>query len=466
MNSEHQKTFKTVIVGAGPAGMFAARELARNGAKALIIDRGRDTGERHCDMETTGICHNCDPCNILCGVGGAGAFSDGTLNLRPDVGGNLQEYTNDEAGAWRLVEEVDQAFLSYGVRNELTVTSTEDIQRLKRRAASHGVNFLDIKQRHIGTDFTQKVIGEFKNDLQNMGVEFLLDTRVRDILVENGACRGLLLEGGRRLEAQSVLLAPGRVGAGWVNDLVHRHKIVAKYGPIDVGVRVEVPSIVMDWVTAINRDPKFHIHTSHHDDFVRTFCTNRRGFVVQERYDNIVGVNGHSFRNKDSPNTNFALLVTIHLTEPLENTTVYGECIGRLAYTLGGGKPILHRMGDLRRGQRSTPQRIARNLVRNTLKDVTPGDITMALPQRIVEDLQDSLETLDKIIPGVASDSTLLYAPEIKFYAMKVQVSPTFETSIRRLYAAGDGAGLSRDIVNASATGILAGRGILSDSRS
>jgi uncharacterized FAD-dependent dehydrogenase len=256
------------------------------------------------------------------------------------------------------------------------------------------------------------------------------------------------------------LLAPGRVGSGWVNDLVDRNGIEARHAPIDIGVRVEAPSIVMDQVTEINRDPKFHVRTSKYDDFVRTFCANRRGFVVKERYDGIVGVNGHSFRDKDSPNTNFALLVNIGLTEPLENTTIYGECIGRLAYTLGGGKPIVQRMGDLRRGQRSTAGRIARNAVRNTLKDVTPGDIAMALPQRILTDLVETLETLDKVIPGVASDSTLLYAPEIKFYAMKIRVSERLEASVPNLFVAGDGTGLSRDIINAAATGILAGRGI------
>ncbi len=454
-----------IIVGAGPAGMFAARELSKSGRSILVIDRGRDTNERRCEMEETGICYDCEPCNILCGVGGAGTFSDGTLNLRPDVGGNLRDYVDDDASAWRLVEEVDHAFLIYGVRNELVLTPEEKIQELKQRAASFGVNFVDIKQRHIGTDFTQTVITNFKNDLLKAGVEFLLETKVEDIWLEDGVCRGILLENGDRFEADSVILAPGRVGATWVNKLVHKHQIEARYAPIDIGVRVEVPSIVMDWVTSINRDPKFHIHTSHHDDFVRTFCTNRHGFVVKERYEDIVGVNGHSYRDRDSQNTNFALLVSINLTEPLENTTIYGECIGRLAFTLGGGKPIVQRMGDLRRGQRSTPQRLARNPVQNTLTDVTPGDITMALPQRIVEDLQDSLETLDKVIPGVASDSTLLYAPEIKFYAMRLQVDSSLETSIRHLYAAGDGTGLSRDIINASATGILAGRGVLQNNR-
>ena len=450
-----------VIVGAGPAGMFAARELARKKLKVLVIDRGKDTAKRRCEMEYADVCNKCDPCNILCGVGGAGAFSDGTLNLRPDIGGDLRDYTKTDREAWALVDEVDSTFLKYGVRDELAGSSGDDVERLKSRAAAVGVDFVEIKQRHIGSDFTKKVISDFKKDLEEAGVRFQLETKVRDIWMGGDGCRGIVLEDGRRVGAHNVLLAPGRVGGSWVNELVERYDIKAKFAPIDIGVRVEVLSIVMDKVTEISRDPKFRVRTSHHDDFVRTFCTNRRGFVVKERYDSIVGVNGHSFRDKDSPNTNFALLVTIDLTEPLENTTKYGECIGRLAYTLGGGKPIVQRMGDLRRGQRSTARRIARNAVRNTLKDVTPGDICMALPHRIVADLVESLETLDKVIPGIASDSTLLYAPEIKFYAMKIRVNSRLETSVPNLFVAGDGTGLSRDIINASATGILAGRGIL-----
>jgi uncharacterized FAD-dependent dehydrogenase len=450
-----------VIVGAGPAGMFAARELSRHHLKVLVIDCGRDTADRRCNMEYAGVCRKCDPCNILCGVGGAGVFSDGTLNLRPDVGGDLRDYTKTDEQAWALVNEVDETFLQYGVQDELVAASAEDVEQLKRRAASAGVDFIDIKQRHIGSDFTAKVIRNFKDDIEGAGVEFLLETRVHDIWTDKNGCRGVVLGDGRRIGAHNVLLAPGRVGGGWVNEIVERNGIKARFAPIDIGVRVEVSSIVMDSVTDINRDPKFHVRTSRYDDFVRTFCANRRGFVVKERYDGIAGTNGHSFRDKHSPNTNFALLVTVDLTEPLENTTVYGECIGRLAYTLGGGKPIIQRMGDLRRGRRSTARRIARNAVRNTLRDVTPGDIGMALPQRIVVDLMESLETLDKVIPGIAADSTLLYAPEIKFYAMKLKVNRQMETSVPHLFAAGDGTGLSRDIINASATGILAGRGIL-----
>ncbi|MHC1585012.1 MAG: NAD(P)/FAD-dependent oxidoreductase, partial [Candidatus Syntropharchaeia archaeon] len=336
-----------------------------------------------------------------------------------------------------------------------------DVEELKRRAAAVGASFVEIRQRHMGSDNTQKVIKNFEEDLESHGIDFLLNTTILDLIIKNGTCYGVILSEGEEIRSKYTVLAPGRVGASWADELVEKHHIDARHGPIDVGVRVEVPSIIMDPVTRINRDPKFYIRTKRYDDFTRTFCTNKNGFVVKETYDDFIGVNGHSMKNKESENTNFAFLVQIELTQPLENTTKYGKSIAKLATTIGGGKPIIQRMGDLRRGRRSVWSRIKRNPVKNTLEDVTPGDISMALPHRITMDIIEGLEILDKIIPGVVSDSTLLYAPEIKFYAREVKVDGNMETSIKNLFAAGDGMGLSRDIVNASATGILAGRGIL-----
>jgi hypothetical protein len=263
--------------------------------------------------------------------------------------------------------------------------------------------------------------------------------------------------------ARKILLAVGRVGAPWIGYLIDRYGIKARYGPLDVGVRVEVPAIIMDPVTRVNRDPKFHIVTRRYDDFVRTFCTNPGGFVVKEEYPEFIATNGHSMTNQRSENTNFAFLVRLELTKPVENTTAYGISIAKLVSTIGGRKPVIQRLGDLHRGRRSTEERIARNPVENTLKDATPGDISMALPQRVVMDIIEGLEILNNIVPGVNADSTLLYAPEIKFYARQVEVEDgCLQTSIEGLYAAGDGAGLSRGIVIAAATGILAGRGIVS----
>lgn len=452
--------YDVIIVGAGPAGMFAADELAGR-MTVLVIDQGRDIDKRECKMKRRGICTHCDPCDIMCGVGGAGTYSDGTLNLRPDVGGDLAEQTGDPEYAWELVDHVDKVFVRYGAPEHLYIPKGEEVELLKRRAAAVGARFIEITQRHMGSDNAPKVIGNFEKDLKDRGIEFLLSTKVEDLIIEDNTCVGVVLTDGSAIRSRFTVIAPGRVGATWIDEVVKKHKIGAKYAPIDVGVRVEVPAIVMDPITKINRDPKFHIQTKTYDDFVRTFCTNEHGFVVKEEYEGFIATNGHSMINQESENTNFAFLVRVTLTEPIENTIRYGRSIAKLATTIGGGKPVLQRMGDLRRGRRSTEARLRKNSVINTLKDVTPGDISMALPHRIVTDIREGLEVLNEIIPGVASDSTLLYAPEVKFYSMQVLVDRTMESSVKNLFAAGDGAGLSRDIVNAAATGVLAARGIL-----
>ncbi|MBU4222319.1 MAG: NAD(P)/FAD-dependent oxidoreductase [Euryarchaeota archaeon] len=440
--------------------MFAADELAGR-LDTLIIDQGRDIDKRECKMKRRGICTHCDPCDIMCGVGGAGTYSDGTLNLRPDVGGDLAEQTGDPEYAWELVDHVDKVFVRYGAPDQMYIPKGEEVEQLKRRAAAVGARFIEITQRHMGSDNAPKVIGNFEKDLKDRGVEFLLSTKVEDLIIEDNACVGVVLKDGSEIRSRFTIIAPGRVGATWIDEVVKKHKIEAKYAPIDVGVRVEVPAIVMDPITKINRDPKFHIQTKTYDDFVRTFCTNEHGFVVKEEYEGFIATNGHSMRNQESENTNFAFLVRVTLTEPIENTVRYGRSIAKLATTIGGGKPVLQRMGDLRRGRRTTESRLMKNTVVNTLKDVTPGDISMALPHRIVTDIREGLEVLNEIIPGVASDSTLLYAPEVKFYSMQVLVDRNMESSVKNLFAAGDGAGLSRDIVNAAATGVIAARGIL-----
>ncbi len=450
-----------VIVGAGPAGMFASLELSKTKAHILLIDQGRDISERNCLMKDKGHCLHCDPCHIMCGVGGAGTYSDGLLNLHPDIGGNLERLADDDA--WDLVDEVDSVFLRYGAPSEIQVPSSEDAEMLRRKAAAAGARFIPIKQRHMGSDRTPEIIEAFKRDLEKRGVKFLLAARVVDLIVDGSQCMGIRLEDGTEIRANSTLLAMGRVGAQTIGELIDRYSIKARYGPLDVGVRVEVPSIIMDPVTNINRDPKFHIITHRYDDFVRTFCTNPGGYVVKEEYPDFIATNGHSMTDHRSENTNFAFLVRLTLTEPVENTTAYGMSIAKLVTTIGGRRPVIQRLGDLHRGRRSTGDRIARNPVRNTLKDVTPGDISMALPQRIVMDIIEGLEILNEIVPGVNSDSTLLYAPEIKFYAREIGVDEKLQTNIRNLYVAGDGAGLSRGIVTAAATGLLAGRGIASD---
>ncbi|MDP6156822.1 MAG: NAD(P)/FAD-dependent oxidoreductase [Candidatus Thermoplasmatota archaeon] len=461
-----QKEWDVVIVGAGPAGLFAANTLIeeRDDINVLVIDRGRKVDRRYCGAMATGVCVQCPVCDIMCGEGGAGTFSDGTLNLRYDIGGNLLKFIETPEDAWKIIDEVDNIYLRFGAPKKLSNPSkSKKITELEHKAASVGARFINIPQRHIGSDKAPSVIRNITDDLKSKGVTFLFESEIEDLIVENGRCNGVTLknEGGCRIISKFTLSCPGRVGIGWVEEMVEKHKIVANYGPIDVGVRVEVSAILMDEIISINRDPKFHIRTERYDDFVRTFCTNSHGFVVKEKYDEFVGVNGHAHKESGSDNTNFAFLVRVKLTEPLENTYQYGRSIAKLATTIGGGDPIVQRIGDLKKGRRTTPNRLKRNQVENTLKSVTPGDISMALPHRIVMDIIEGLGKLDEIIPGVMSDSTLLYGPEIKFYSMKVSVNRKMETSIEGLYAAGDGMGLSGDMVNASATGILAARGIL-----
>ncbi len=455
--------YDVIIIGAGPAGMFAAYELCKSGKEKfiLIIDKGRSVEKRRCPTKETGKCTNCETCDIMCGVGGAGTFSDGLLNLRPDIGGNLEEFTKDRNDAWELVNYVDEIYLKFGAPKEKLGTDEKKIDELKKKSASVGVNFVDIQQRHMGSDGATKVIKNFADYLKNNSVKILTEEEVVDLIVEDNICKGVILYNDRKFFSDRTILCPGRIGVEFTSKVINKHKISAKYGAIDIGVRVEVPAIIMDDIISINRDPKFQLWTQQYGDFVRTFCTNHHGFVVKENYKNFVCVNGHSLLNEKSQNTNFAFLVRINLTEPLENTTLYGELCAHTATLLGGGKPLIQRLGDLRRGRRSTPERLKRSFVEPTLKDVTSSNLAMALSHRILADIMEGLEKLNTVIPGVASDSTLIYAPEIKFYAMRVEVDKAMQTSVKNLFAAGDGVGLSRDIINASATGVLAGRGVL-----
>ncbi|MEA3408681.1 MAG: FAD-dependent oxidoreductase [Chloroflexota bacterium] len=444
---------KVVIVGAGPAGLFAAYALAqRPEFDVVVFDMGKEVSERD----------RTDPFDLLHGMGGSGTFSDGKVNFHPQVGGNLFEFLAEDE-AWQLIDQIEAVLAQYGV--EAIPTDDERMRDLERRAAEYGVRFLPLRQAHIGSDHLTRFIKDLGDDLRKIGVTFRLRTRIADISCEEGKTGGVLLESGEFVAADYVLLAPGRVGSEWVRKVVQKHGVAVTYNPIDVGVRVEVPAIVMEEVVGVCYDPKFYIRTPTYDDRVRTFCVSPQGFVVKEFYEeeDVVGVNGHALKGGQSENTNFALLTSINLTEPIESTTAYGISIAHLATTIGGGKPILQSLGDMRRHRRSTWGRLQKSPgdVVPTLTDVTPGDITMALPHRVVTDLLEGLEMLAGIIPGLDADRTLLYALELKRYATRPHTDNTLQTDIRGLWIAGDGGGVSRGIGGAAATGTIAARGMI-----
>jgi len=424
---------RIVLVGAGPTSLFAAKQLAS-------------------DYEVT-ILEESDH------VGGSGLYSDGKLNFNPQIGGDLTEFMPMNE-AWKVIDSIRDTFRELGVDTESH--GEEGQAQLEREAARAGIRFVRINQAHIGSDHLPIVMQEMKEKLEESGVRFELGVKATDLIVDGHRAVGVRANK-RTYPADAIILAPGRAGSGWLFKLLASLGVSMSYNPIDIGVRVEVPNEVLDEIVNEHGcwDPKFHIYTPKYDDFVRTFCVCPRGFVTKEAYDDeLFGVNGYSMRDTRSKNSNFALLVRVKLTEPLENTTEYGKGIAGLANTLGGRKPILQRLGDLRSHRRSTWDRLSRSYVEPTLKEVTPGDISMAYPSRIVEDIVESLERLEAVMPGVDSDSTLLYGPEIKFYAMKAMTDKTLKTSVEGLWVGGDGAGVSRGIVGAASSGIIAAMGI------
>ena len=443
---------RVAIVGAGPAGLFAAHELAQAGLDTVVFDMGKEVSLRQ----------RGDPFDLLHGMGGSGTFSDGKVNFHPEVGGDLFHFLERDR-AWGLVSHIEEILRGYGV--EPIPTDPERTRELERRAATCGVNFLPIRQAHIGSDHLTALMVRFGDDLARMGVRFRFNTRVAEVAAESGRVTGLKLEGGELVQADTVLLAPGRIGSEWMRQVAEDLGLTVSYNPVDIGVRVEVAAIVMEDVIAICYDPKFYIRTPSYDDRVRTFCVSPQGFVVKEVYEDegVVGVNGHALKDSSSGNTNFALLTSINLTQPVESTTAYGLSIARLATTIGGGRPTLQSLGDLRRHRRSTWGRLQKSPgdVAPTLRDVTPGDISMALPHRIVTDLLEGLAMLAAVIPGLDADRTLLYALELKRYATKPHTDRNLQTEVQGLYVAGDGAGVARGIGGAAATGEIAARGII-----
>ena len=444
-----------VIVGAGPAGLFTALELVeRGGLEITILDRGPDLAERRCPAQETGACVKCRVCSLLSGWGGAGAFSDGKLTYSPDVGGWLSGLLSQEA-LRALMERVDDIYLRFGAPKKLYGTDEDLVADFARRAAMVGLKLVPQRVRHMGTDGCQKVLGAIRSYLAGR-TEIRMKTEVSDVLVEGGRVAGVKTADGEVLRARYVVLAPGRGGAEWLRGLAARLGIRTAVNPVDIGLRVEVPSVVMEELTDALYEPKLIYYSRRFDDKVRTFCVAPHGFVITEYYDGIITVNGQSFSDKArwTDNTNFAILVSAPFTKPFEDPIAYGKDIAALTNLISGGV-LVQRLGDLLRGRRSTPERIRRSIVEPTLPSATPGDLSFVLPYRFLADILEMLRALDRLAPGIYERHTLLYGAEVKFYSLRLEVNERLETPIKGLFAAGDGAGMTRGLVQASMSGLL-----------
>ncbi|MCE5202291.1 MAG: FAD-binding protein [Synergistaceae bacterium] len=459
-------TYDAIIVGAGPAGLFAALELIGKGKKVVILDKGRPIEARICPMKMGAKeCLHCNPCNVVCGWGGAGAFSDGKLTLTPEFGGNLEEYCGHQQ-LLSLIDEADKVYLDHGASTTLFEPNGEHAKKIIALALQAGLDIIPAKIRHMGTDRSKLILGAIYETIKDH-CDVRTNTPVDRVLLNtDGSVAGVALESEEEIFAKRVLLAPGREGAAWMEKTIHSLGLNIESLPVDIGVRVEIPSAWAEDITDQFYEIKALFDTPTFDDKVRTFCMCPHGEVTTEfqSHHNILTVNGHSNRENDkkTENTNFAILVSTKFTKPFNDPIGYGSHIARLANMLGGGI-LVQRLGDLRKGRRSTHDRIARGLIKPTLESAEPGDLAYVLPYRHLVGIMEMLAALDNIIPGVNGRHTLLYGVEVKFYSLKVALDKGLRTSIPGLYAAGDGAGVTRGVIQASASGLWAARSMLSE---
>jgi uncharacterized FAD-dependent dehydrogenase len=455
------KNYDVVIVGAGPAGIFASLELCNAGLDVLLLDKGREIDDRVCPVQNrSGCCALCSPCHLVSGFGGAGAFSDGKLTLSTQVGGRLKELVGFDQ-AQGLIDYVDSIYLKFGAPPKV-YGMEGNIAELEREAASAGLTLTPVKLRHLGTELCHETLKAMQNYLSSK-LDIRLGITIENIVVEDGAVKAVETSHGESLSCRYLILAPGREGAEWLCNEAKRLKLSLDSNPVDVGCRTEVPMTTMEKLTSTLYESKLEFYSPSFNDRVRTFCMCPGGEVIMESTggsDPVITVNGIGYTQPRTKNTNFAILVSTTFTEPFHEPIAYGKYLARLANVLSGGV-LVQRFGDLMDGRRSTKARLQNNPIEPSLKAATPGDLSFALPYRYLKSIVEMLQAIDKLVPGVASPQTLLYGIEVKFYSSRLKLTPCLETEIRNMFAAGDGAGISRGLVQASASGIMAAREIL-----
>jgi uncharacterized protein len=441
--------YDIIIIGAGPAGLFSALELSKQKKelKVLLIDKGN-------------LVENRKKTEVMNGFGGAGTFSDGKLHFTPVLSHEklLHLYTINEYQEY--LDYVEKIFLDYGVNPEYYPKDMKKARELVDNAERNNIKLFIRKTLHVGTDKLPRIIKKMQDDVSK-NIELLPNTEIKDLIIENKEIKGVLTKDNKEIFGKYVICAPGRYNASWVEKITKKHNISQVYDKVEVGVRVEFPASINNGHSELMYETIYSVYTKTYDDVVRTFCPCPKGFVAIEHYENYVCVNGYSNSNNDGKNSNFALVVEVALTKPLESTRKYAEYIAQGVTLLGAGKPIVQRFKDLKQGRRSNPERLSKAHIEPSLKDSIPGDIGMAMPYRITKNIIEGIEALSKILPGLDGDSTFLYAPEVKFRSIKINTDKYLETEIKNLFMAGDGAGVSGNIVGAAISGVIASKGIL-----
>ena len=454
-----------VIIGAGPAGIFTALELLRRGSRKsiLLVDKGQPVERRRCPKQQAGRCLSCKPyCHITTGFSGAGAFSDGKLSLSCEVGGDLPSLIGEEL-AQQTIDYTDGIYLKFGADPHVEgVGDPEAVKDIRKRAIQAGLKLVDCPIRHLGTEKARQLYLDIQNYLAGHGVELLFGYECTDLILEGETCRGVTLTDGKttlEVFAPRTVVATGRRGADWLERLCAEHGIAHEPGTVDIGVRVEVRSEIMEQVNNVLYESKLIGYPKPFKNKVRTFCQNPGGFVSQENYDNdLAVVNGHSFKELKSDNTNLAILCSHNFTEPFNQPIAYAQKVGELTNMLGDGRILVQRFGDILDGKRTWQKELARSNLRPTLPDAVAGDITAAMPYRAMVNIIHFIQAVDHVVPGFASIETLLYSPELKFYSNRVKMDPQFNTSIAGLHCLGDSSGWTRGLMMASAMGVLMGR--------